>query len=139
VVLPPLLLATGWFANHYGWQWGMWVPGVTGLSLGLFCLGAVSDSPLEAGFRRVAQHPECRFQRDEDHAADFPGSLQRAPLVGTIAEERRSAADVVVVGSAGGRADAAPSASTQPESSPPPSSKDGNSDIKKALAEVITT
>lgn len=37
-------------ANKYGWQWGFWAPGAIGLSLALFSLAVVRDSPQEAGF-----------------------------------------------------------------------------------------
>ncbi|GAX77747.1 hypothetical protein CEUSTIGMA_g5190.t1 [Chlamydomonas eustigma] len=46
--LTPLIV--GWAANHWGWQWGMWVPGAIGLTLALFCLAAVKDSPELAGY-----------------------------------------------------------------------------------------
>ncbi|KAG1666222.1 hypothetical protein FOA52_011522 [Chlamydomonas sp. UWO 241] len=57
----PLLV--GSVASAWGWQWGMWVPGCIGLSLALFSLAVVRDSPEEAGFS-----PDCAKSFDEAHA-----------------------------------------------------------------------
>jgi len=46
--LTPVIV--GYTAKHFGWQWGMWVPGAIGLSLALFTLAAVKDTPEEAGY-----------------------------------------------------------------------------------------
>ncbi|KAG1671634.1 hypothetical protein FOA52_006865 [Chlamydomonas sp. UWO 241] len=57
----PLLVGT--VASAWGWQWGMWVPGFIGLSLALFSLAVVRDSPEEAGFS-----PDCAASFDEAYA-----------------------------------------------------------------------
>jgi len=48
--------AAGWAANHWGWQWGMWVQGAIGLSLALFCLATMKDSPKQSGYSAKSRH-----------------------------------------------------------------------------------
>lgn len=47
----PILAGTA--ARMYGWQWGMWAPGIVGLVMGVLILFAVRDSPESLGFPPV--------------------------------------------------------------------------------------
>lgn len=49
--LAPILAGTA--AKLYGWQWGMFAPGIVGLLMGGFILLGVRDSPQAAGFLPV--------------------------------------------------------------------------------------
>lgn len=40
---------SGTTAKRFGWQWGMWAPGIFGLAMGLVLLGMLKDSPEAAG------------------------------------------------------------------------------------------
>lgn len=42
-------LVAGGFAKAYGWQWGMWGPGMIGLVVGLFVLVTCKDKPEDIG------------------------------------------------------------------------------------------
>eukprot|EP00879_Flechtneria_rotunda_P019730 GHRR01020732.1.p1 GENE.GHRR01020732.1~~GHRR01020732.1.p1 ORF type:complete len:403 (+),score=123.10 GHRR01020732.1:420-1628(+) len=46
-------LVVGYLANHYGWKWGMMVPGMFGLGAGLLLLAALADKPEDAGYPPV--------------------------------------------------------------------------------------
>lgn len=45
--LSPILV--GAVAKHYGWQWGMWAPGMIGLVMGTALLFTLKDKPEDAG------------------------------------------------------------------------------------------
>lgn len=51
----PILAGTA--ARTYGWQWGMWAPGICGLVIGLLVLLAVRDSPEAIGYAPVEAAP----------------------------------------------------------------------------------
>lgn len=51
----PILAGTA--ARTYGWQWGMWAPGICGLVVGLLVLLAVRDSPEAIGYAPVEAAP----------------------------------------------------------------------------------
>ncbi|KAJ9520251.1 hypothetical protein QJQ45_030275 [Haematococcus lacustris] len=43
-------VAVGYLAKQFGWQWGMWAPGLAGAVLAVFALYAIRDSPEAAGY-----------------------------------------------------------------------------------------
>ena len=49
--LAPIIAGTA--AGALGWRWGMYVPGIMGIAMGLYVLFATSDSPEKAGFPPV--------------------------------------------------------------------------------------
>ncbi len=51
----PILAGTA--ARTYGWQWGMWAPGICGIVVGLLVLLAVRDSPEAIGYTPVEAAP----------------------------------------------------------------------------------
>lgn len=51
----PILAGTA--ARTYGWQWGMWAPGICGIVIGLLVLLAVRDSPEAIGYTPVEAAP----------------------------------------------------------------------------------
>ena len=49
--LAPIIV--GMTAKAFGWRWGMWTPGIIGLSIGSFVLWAARDRPESLGFPPV--------------------------------------------------------------------------------------
>eukprot|EP00884_Botryococcus_braunii_P006797 jgi/Botrbrau1/16118/Bobra.7_2s0080.2 len=49
--LAPILAGTA--ARTFGWQWGMWAPGIVGVTIGVLLLIAVRDSPEQCGYPPV--------------------------------------------------------------------------------------
>ncbi|KAI8100349.1 hypothetical protein M9435_006833 [Picochlorum sp. BPE23] len=49
--IAPILAGTA--AKMYGWQWGLFAPGVIGITMGILVLLGVKDSPESAGFSPV--------------------------------------------------------------------------------------
>lgn len=47
----PILAGTA--ARTFGWQWGLWAPGLIGIVVGLLILATLKDSPEAAGFPAV--------------------------------------------------------------------------------------
>jgi len=66
--LAPIIAGTA--AKTFGWQWGMWVPGICGMVLGALILLGVKGSPEEAGFDPV--------EPDEDEAPAEPAAAEAA-------------------------------------------------------------
>ena len=79
-------------AKAHGWQWGMWVPGILGLLLGVYTLAVVRDSPEDAGLQRTLPGEEA------------PGSNGRTPSA--TAGGSATASTATVIGSAPGGAEA---------------------------------
>ena len=48
-------LIAGSAASRYGWSWGMWVPGIIGVVLGVVILLGLKESPEAAGFPPVEE------------------------------------------------------------------------------------
>jgi MFS family permease len=48
--LSPIIV--GYVASSFGWQWGMWAPGLFGLLMGAAVMMALKDSPEELGEER---------------------------------------------------------------------------------------
>eukprot|EP01024_Parvocaulis_polyphysoides_P017564 TRINITY_DN17760_c0_g2_i3.p1 TRINITY_DN17760_c0_g2~~TRINITY_DN17760_c0_g2_i3.p1 ORF type:complete len:464 (-),score=81.98 TRINITY_DN17760_c0_g2_i3:1441-2655(-) len=46
-------IVAGTAARNFGWQWGMWVPGIAGLVMGFLVLIAVREKPEDSGFPPV--------------------------------------------------------------------------------------
>ena len=125
----------------------MWVPGMMGLSIALFCLAAVSDSPLEAGYR-VVQHPNSSESQRPQVAEEGPVSQQQPLHSAMELRQRRNEDGSSSTGPDGvsfdGRGSALPQRSiakgsdepSSPQRAPLGNSSAGNSAIKKALAEV---
>lgn len=55
--LAPILAGTA--AKLYGWQWGMFAPGIVGVVMGLLILAAVRDSPEAIGYPPVEARKEA--------------------------------------------------------------------------------
>ncbi|XRB19043.1 MFS domain-containing protein [Pseudoscourfieldia marina] len=54
--LAPLLAGNA--ARIYGWQWGMWAPGIVGVVMAVFVLYLVGDSPEAMGYPPVEKAPK---------------------------------------------------------------------------------
>jgi len=63
----PLLAGTA--ARLYGWQWGMWAPGLVGLVMGVLILLAVRDSPESVGFPPVEAPRKAAVKEPKKEAA----------------------------------------------------------------------
>lgn len=46
-------LIAGAAAREFGWRWGMWIPGMLGLVMGVYVLLTTADSPEKLGFPPV--------------------------------------------------------------------------------------
>lgn len=62
--LAPILAGTA--AKMYGWQWGMFAPGIVGVVMGALILVGVRDSPEAAGFLPVEQKKEATKKESKD-------------------------------------------------------------------------
>ncbi|CAL8466766.1 g6302 [Coccomyxa elongata] len=62
----PILAGTA--ARYYGWKWGMWAPGLTGLAVGLILLFVVRDSPEQVGFPPVELVEKAKPKADGTEA-----------------------------------------------------------------------
>jgi sugar phosphate permease len=49
--LAPIIAGSA--ANYMGWRWGMFVPGIMGIVMGIYVLFATSDSPEKEGYKPV--------------------------------------------------------------------------------------
>jgi len=81
--LTPIIVGT--MAKHYGWQWGMWTPGLMGLALGLFALEVVKDSPEQAGFPPVEASPAGATAKDTMSIGAALAQVVKTPAIWLLA------------------------------------------------------
>ncbi|CAK0755091.1 hypothetical protein CVIRNUC_002347 [Coccomyxa viridis] len=74
----PILAGTA--ARYYGWKWGMWAPGLTGLVVGVVLLLVVRDSPEAVGFPPV----ELVESAKQDDGQDAPKESLLSMLVNNV-------------------------------------------------------
>lgn len=54
-------LVAGGVAAQFGWAWGMRVPGIVAICVGLICLAIMKDSPEKIGLPSAEAHHRARF------------------------------------------------------------------------------
>jgi sugar phosphate permease len=81
-------MRAGGCAKAFGWRWGMFTPGLIGLSVGLLVLAAVRDKPTDLGFPAVdapapaaakqetAQQPQQQQQDKQQQSGGMMAALK---------------------------------------------------------------
>lgn len=64
----PILSGTA--ARSFGWRWGLWAPGIIGVSLGLLLLALLPSSPEKAGYKAVEDPVMSKAQQEAQEKED---------------------------------------------------------------------
>lgn len=59
-------IIAGGFAKAMGWQWGMWAPGIIGLTVGIFVLLACKDKPEDIGYPPVEPEAAPKAEKKKE-------------------------------------------------------------------------